>query len=155
MVTRRRSLPQKNKGKPATKAGLNGQALRSTSSTNRAISSKLETSTIKPSDHILDGENLESREKRTSNGNNHSKSGAAGVMRIRVVVTQSQLRQILKESKNSSSLSSSSAAVKQLLLTSAIKMSSAENSLSRSTRNDQGGSMNGKWRPRLKSIPED
>ncbi|KAL8145484.1 hypothetical protein AgCh_003593 [Apium graveolens] len=153
-MTRRTSLFQKKKGKPATKAVPDDQTLRSTSSTNRALSSKLETAT-RCRDHVIVGKKLEIPEKRTSNDNRDVRSGGTRVMRIRVVVTQSQLSQIMKESKNSASLSASSAAVQQMLLASALKMRPAENSLSSSTRNKQGGSTSGKWRPRLKSISED
>lgn len=153
MVTRRRSLFQKGKGKLATKAVFDGQTLRPTSSSNRALSTKLETN-ISCRDHVIAGKKLEIREKRTSYDNRDVESGGTRVMRIRVVVTQSQLSQILRESKNSASLSSSSAAVQQMLLASAIKMRTTENSLSSSTRNKQGGSTSGKWRPILKSISE-
>lgn len=154
MITRRRSLFQKGKGKLTTKAVLDGQTLRSTSSNNRALSTKLETTTS-CRDHVIVGKKLEIREKRTSSDHHDVESGGTRVMRIRVVVTQSQLSQILKESKNSASLSSSSAAVQQMLLASAIKMRTTENSLSSNARNKQGGSTRGKWRPILKSISEE
>lgn len=156
VITRRRCLFQKNEGRPAPKAVPDGQMLRLTSSSNQAlVSSKLETTTAMSRDHTISGKNLVVGEKISSNDNQAAKSGVARVMRIKVVVTQRQLSQILKESRNSASLSSSSAAVKQMLLASAIKMSITENSSSSSDRSDQGGSRNGRWRPRLKSILEE
>ena len=131
IVTRRTGLFQKKKGKPTT-----------------ALTKSCDSITIR--------KNSDVREKRTSDDDQDVKSGGATrVMRIRVVVTQSQLSQIMKESRNSASLSASSAAVKQMLLTSARKMSDTENSLRSYARCDQRGSMNGKWRPRLKSIVEE
>ncbi|KAK1396093.1 hypothetical protein POM88_005956 [Heracleum sosnowskyi] len=159
MVTRGRSLFQKNQGKQATKAEPDCQTLSSTSSSNRAVSSKLETTT-RCRDHVtvenkLDNDNHDFEAQAIGPKRADESHGASRVMRIRVVVTQSQLSQILKESKNSAFLSSSSAAVQQMLVASAIKMRGTEDSLTSSTRNKQGGGTNGKWRPRLKSISEE
>lgn len=146
MITRKRNLAKKKKDEEPPK----GLAEASDGTRSKTSSSKAEC------DGAIEKKNVRFKlcEKDgindiESNGMNKKSSGR--VVRIRVVVTQSQLSQILKESSKYSS-SSSSSSVEQLLST-AIMLRNRK--ISEARTSDGGGGGNGKWKPALDSIQEE